>query len=77
MNYKMSARIRLVCLFITIILCGTAFVTGNSWITAAAVIIYVIGAIQFSIFHRCPRCGVGFRYERRGGYCPHCGEKLD
>ena len=77
MNYKLSGRIRVVCLFITIILCIYATLTQKSWLTVAAIVIYAAATLQYSIFHRCPRCGEGFRYLTNGGYCPRCGEKLE
>ena len=48
------------------------------WLSAAGLGVLVLGVVLMLVFCKCPHCGAHMRLrERKTGYCPECGKKLD
>ena len=48
------------------------------WLSAAGLGVRALGVVLMLVFCKCPHCGAHMRLrERKTGYCPECGEKLD
>lgn len=78
MDYKKGEKLFSVSSYICIALVLASSILRIRWLSAAGLGVLALGLLQMVLFYKCPHCGAHMRLrERKTGYCPECGEKLD
>ena len=78
MDYKKSEKLFSVMCYVCIALVVVSTIMEIRWLSAAGLGVLALGLLQMVLFYKCPHCGAHMRLrERKTGYCPECGEKLD
>ena len=78
MDYKKGEKLFSVSSSICIALVLASSILRIRWPSAAGLGVLALGLLQMVLFYKCPHCGAHMRLrERKTGYCPECGEKLD
>ena len=78
MDYKKGEKLFSVSSYICVALVLASSILRIRWLSAAGLGVLALGLLQMVLFYKCPHCGAHMRLrERKTGYCPECGEKLD
>ena len=78
MDYKKGEKLFSVSSYICIALVLASSIMRIRWLSASGLGVLALGLLQMVLFYKCPHCGAHMRLrERKTGYCPECGEKLD
>lgn len=78
MNHKLSRRIFIIGLLLTIVVALLGGIFLKDWIVWVAVGLFAVNLIQQATFDKCPHCGEWFSFRApEPDFCPKCGKKLD
>ena len=78
MDYRLSERMMVSACAAGILIVMLGNRRQSLTMSAVGAGLMVLGLLQALIFYKCPHCGAHMRLrERKTGYCPECGEKLD
>ena len=78
MDYKTGDKLFSVLSYICIALVLASSILRIRWLSAAGLGVLALGGVLMLVFCKCQHCGAHMRLrERKTGYCPECGEKLD
>ena len=78
MDYKKGEKLFSVSSYICIALVLASSILRIRWLSAAGLGVLALGGVLMLVFCKCPHCGAYMRLrERKTGYCPECGKKLD
>lgn len=79
MSHKTSILVMRISAAIFLLLLGTTIWTEIPVFAGIGFVIFLGGAIQTLIYHRCPKCEkfISPFFHVKIKFCPYCGEKID